>query len=179
MSEGIELPESHHLREDHPLILPVSLTISIMAVFVAGVSLLGHRAHTEGLRLETQAASRWAQYQAKSVRLHEAQGFSDVVKLVAPLNKELGEELKDKYSKEVEHYEGDKVDVSKEAKNLEDERDLTVRQADRFDGGEVLLEIGLVICSITLLTKRKGFWLAGVLIGAVGVTVTATSFFLH
>jgi len=179
MGEGIELPESHHLREDHPLILPVSLTISIMAVFVAGVSLLGHRAHTEGLRLETQAASRWTQYQAKSVRLHEAQGFSDVVKLVAPLNKELGEELKDKYSKEVEHYEGDKVDVSKEAKNLEDERDLTVRQADRFDGGEVLLEIGLVICSITLLTKRKGFWLAGVLIGAVGVTVTATSFFLH
>jgi uncharacterized protein DUF4337 len=179
MGEGIELPESHHLHEDHPLILPVSLTISIMAVFVAGVSLLGHRAHTEGLRLETQAASRWAQYQAKSVRLHEAQGFSDVVKLVAPLNKELGEELKDKYSKEVEHYEGDKVDVSKEAKNLEDERDLTVRQADRFDGGEVLLEIGLVICSITLLTKRKGFWLAGVLIGAVGVTVTATSFFLH
>ncbi len=179
MGEGIELPERHHLREDHPLILPVSLTISIMAVFVAGVSLLGHRAHTEGLRLETQAASRWAQYQAKSVRLHEAQGFSDVVKLVAPLNKELGEELKDKYSKEVEHYEGDKVDVSKEAKNLEDERDLTVRQADRFDGGEVLLEIGLVICSITLLTKRKGFWLAGVLIGAVGVNVTATSFFLH
>ena len=179
MGEGIELPERHHLREDHPLILPVSLTISIMAVFVAGVSLLGHRAHTEGLRLETQAASRWAQYQAKSVRLHEAQGFSDVVKLVAPLNKELGEELKDKYSKEVEHYEGDKVDVSKEAKNLEDERDLTVRQADRFDGGEVLREIGLVICSITLLTKRKGFWLAGVLIGAVGVTVTATSFFLH
>jgi len=179
MSEGIELPESHHLHEDHRLVLPVSITISIMAVFVAGVSLLGHRAHTEGLRLETQAASRWAQYQAKSVRLHEAQGFSDVVKLVAPLNRELGEQLKEKYAKEVEHYEGDKVDVSKEAKDLEDERDLTVRQADRFDGGEALLEIGLVICSITLLTKRKGFWLSGVLIGAVGISLAATGFFLH
>ena len=179
MSEGIELPETHHLYEDHPLILPVSITISIMAVFVAGVSLLGHRAHTEGLRLETQAASRWAQYQAKSVRLHEAQGFSDVVKLVAPLNKELGEQLKEKYGKEVEHYESDKVDVSKEAKDLEDERDLTVRQADRFDGGEALLEIGLVICSITLLTKRKSFWLTGVLIGSVGTTLAATGFFLH
>jgi hypothetical protein len=179
MSEGIELPESHHASEDHPLILPVSITISIMAVLVAGTSLLGHRAHTEGLRLETQAASRWTQYQAKSVRLHEAQGFSDVVKLVAPLNKEMGEELKKKYAKEVEHYEGDKVDVSKEAKNLEDERDLTVRKADRFDGGEALLEIGLVICSITLLTKRKGFWFSGVLIGAVGVALAATGFFLH
>ncbi len=179
MSEGIELPESHHGSEDHPLILPVSITISIMAVLVAGASLLGHRAHTEGLRLETQAASRWTQYQAKSVRLHEAQGFSDVVRLVAPLNKELGVELKEKYGKEVEHYEGDKVDVSKEAKNLEEERDLTVRKADRFDGGEALLEIGLVICSITLLTKRKGFWFGGLLIGTVGVALAATGFFLH
>src|SRR5258707_2722178 len=101
MGEGIELPESN--REDHPLVLPVSITISIMAVFVAGASLLRHRAHTEGLRLETQAASRWTQYQAKSVRLHETQGFSDVVKLVAPLNKEIVEELTVKYVIEVEH----------------------------------------------------------------------------
>src|SRR2546421_9622204 len=179
MGEGIGLPESHQVHEDHPLVLPVSITISIMAIFVAGASLPGHGSQTEALRLERKSASRWTQYQAKSVRLHEAQGFSDVVRLVAPMNREMGEELKEKYTKEVEHYEGDKVDVSKEARNLEEERDLTVRQADRFDGGEVLLEIGLVICSITLLTKRKGFWLAGVLIGAVGVTVTATSFFLH
>jgi hypothetical protein len=179
MGEGIELPEIHDGPEDHPLVLRVSVTISIMAVFLAGVSLLGHRAHTEGLRLETQAASRWAQYQAKSVRLHEAQGFSDVVKLVAPLNKDMGEELKEKYAKEVEHYEGDKVDVSKEAKSLEEERDLTVRQADRFDGGEALLEIGLVICSITLLTKKKGFWFGGMFIGVLGAALAATGFFLH
>ena len=179
MSERIELPESHHGSEDHPLVLPVSITISIMAVLVDGASLLGHRAHTEGLRLETQAASRWTQYQAKSIRLHETQSFSDVVMLVAPLNKEMGEKLKEKYAAEVEHYESDKGDVSTEAKKLEEERDLTVRQADRFDGGEALLEIGLVICSITLLTKRKAFWAGGVLIGALGVAFAATGLFLH
>jgi hypothetical protein len=155
MGEGIELPESH--LEDHPLVLPVSITISIMAVFVAGVSLLGHRAHTEGLRFETQAASRWSQYQAKSIRLHEDHVGLDLTRLSATLNKELAEELKEKYAKEIEHYEGDKEDVTQEAKNLEKERDLTVRRADRFDGGEALLEIGLVICSITLLTKKKFF----------------------
>jgi hypothetical protein len=98
---------------------------------------------------------------------------------VAPLNKEMGEKLKEKYSAEVEHYESDKGDVSTEAKKLEEERDLTVRQADRFDGGEALLEIGLVICSITLLTKRKGFWIGGALIGAFGVAFAATGLFLH
>jgi hypothetical protein len=177
MGEGIELPESHH--EDHPLIIPVSLTISIMAVFVAGVSLLGHRAHTEGLRFETQAASRWTQYQAKSIRLHEDHEALDIVRLGASMNKELAEELKEKYAKEIEHYESDKEDVTQEAKNLEKERDLTVRQADRFDGGEALLEVGLVICSITLLTKRKFFWIGGVLIGIVGMGLAATGFFLH
>lgn len=177
MGEGIELPESHH--EDHPLVVPVSITISIMAVFVAGVSLLGHRAHTEGLRFETQAASRWTQYQAKSIRLHEDHIGLDLTRLEASLNKELAEELKEKYAKEIEHYEGDKEDVTQEAQNLEKERDLTVRQADRFDGGEALLEIGLVICSITLLTKKKFFWIGGVLIGAAGIAVAATGFFLH
>jgi hypothetical protein len=177
MGEGIELPESH--PEDHPLVIPVSITISIMAVFVAGVSLLGHRAHTEGLRFETQAASRWTQYQAKSIRLHEDHIGLDLTRLGASLNKELAEELKEKYAKEIEHYEGDKEDVTQEAKNLEKERDLTIRQADRFDGGEALLEIGLVICSITLLTKKKYFWIVGVLIGVVGIALAATGFFLH
>jgi hypothetical protein len=177
MGEGIELPESHHA--DHPLVVPVSITISIMAVFVAGVSLLGHRAHTEGLRFETEAASRWTQYQAKSIRLHEDHIGLDLTRLGASLNKELAEELKEKYAKEIEHYESDKEDVTQEAKDLEKERDLTVRQADRFDGGEALLEIGLVICSITLLTKKRFFWIGGVLIGVAGIAQAARGFFLH
>jgi hypothetical protein len=179
MPEGIELPEAHHEHEDNPLVLPVSITISIMAVLVAAVTLLGHRAHTEELLRQSQAADRWAQYQAKSVRLHETQGFSDVVNLVASLDKEKGEALREKYAKEVEHYQSDKQDISKEAKDLETDRDLAGRRADRFDGGEAFLEIGLVICSITLLTKRKGFWIGGLLIGAAGIVLAMTGFFLH
>ena len=179
MPEGIELPEAHHTHEDDPLVLPVSITISIMAVLVAGVTLLGHRAHTEELLRQSQAADKWAQYQAKSVRLHETQGFSDVVNLVVPMDKGKGEALREKYLKEAEHYQSDKEDISKEAKDLEGERDLAGREADRFDGGEAILEIGLVICSITMLTKRKGFWLAGVLLGAGGIVLAATGLLLH
>src|SRR6266404_6121994 len=172
MSEGIELPERHHGEEDDPLVFPVSITISIMAVLVAAATLMGHRAHTEELLRQSQAADRWAQYQAKSVRLHETQGFSDVVNIVASLDKEKGEALREKY-------QSDKEDISKEAKDLEVERDLAGRKADRFDGGEAFLEIGLVICSITMLTKRKLFWFGGMLIGALGVGLALTGFFLH
>ncbi len=179
MSEGIELPEHHHDHGDNPLVIPVSVTISILAVLVAMVTLLGHRAHTEELSRETQAASRWTQYQAKSIRQHEAENTSDVVNLVAGLDKEKGEKLKEKYEKQLEHYASDKEDVSEQAKELEAERDLAARRADRFDAGEALLEIGLVICSITLLAKKKGFWFAGMAIGATGVVIAITGFLLR
>ena len=179
MGEGIELPETHHGGEDDPLVLPVSITISIMAVLVAAATLMGHRAHTEELLRQSQAADKWSQYQAKSVRLHETQGFSDLVNIVSSMDKEKGAALREKYQKEVEHYQSDKEDISEEAKNLEEERDLAGRKADRFDGGEALLEIGLVICSITMLTKRKLFWAGGMLIGALGIGLALTGFFLR
>jgi hypothetical protein len=179
MAEGIELPEAHHGHEDNPLVVPVSVTIAIIAVLVAIVTLMGHRAHTEELSRETQAASRWEQYQAKSIRQRMSQVGSDIVSIVAPLNKEKGEELAKKYEKEVEHYASDKEDVSKIAEDLEAERDRAMHQADRFDLGEVLLEIGLVICSLTLLAKKKVFWFGGVLVGAIGFAVAMTGFLLH
>ena len=179
MAEGIELPEHHQHTEEGPLVIPVSVTISILAVLVAIVTLMGHRAHTEELSLETQAASRWQQYQAKSIRLRMTQIGSDIVSVVAPLNKEKGEALAEKYQKEVEHYASDKEDVSKIAEEFEAERDQAMHRADRFDLGEVLLEIGLVICSLTLLARSKVFWVGGVLVAVTGFGVALTGFLMH
>jgi hypothetical protein len=179
MNEGVEIPEGNHDHGDNPLIVPVSLTISILAVLVAAVALLGHRAHTEELLLQSQATDQWAFYQAKNIRLHEMEGIADLLSAVAPQDKEKAAALREKYLKQVESYASDKDDISEKAKELERERDLISRRADRFDGGEAFLEIGLVICSITLLTKRKGFWFAGMLIGAAGIALALTGFLLH
>ena len=179
MSEGIELPEGEHEHGDNPFLVPVSVTISILAVLVAGVTLLSHRSHTEELLRQSQAADKWAQYQAKSIRQHTTEATSDVIDVVAPLNKEKGEALQKKYEAQVEHYKSDKEDVKAEATDLEAERDLLGRKADRFDGGEALLEVGLVICSLTLLTKRRLFWLGGMVVAASGIVRALTGFFLH
>jgi ABC-type Zn uptake system ZnuABC Zn-binding protein ZnuA len=180
MSEGIELPEGHHAEHgDNPYTLPVSVTISILAVLVAGATLLGHRAHTEELLLQSRATDQWAYYQAKNIRLHEVQAVADMLGTLAPEDKQKTEALREKYTKEAERYSGEKDDISDKAKELETERDLVSRRADRFDGGEALLEVGLVICSITLLTKRRIFWFAGMLVGAAGVVMALTGLFLH
>ncbi len=179
MPEGIELPEGHHDHGDNPFLVPVSVTISILAVLVAAVTLLGHRAHTEELLLQSQATDQWAYYQAKNIRLHEIQGIADMLGALAPQDKEKTAAVREKYLKEMERYEGNKEDISEKAKDLEKERDLISRRADRFDGGEALLEVGLVICSITLLTRRRGFWFTGMFIGVIGVVLGLTGLFLH
>jgi hypothetical protein len=179
MHETIELPEAHHQHGDNPFLVPVSVTISILAVLVAAVTLLGHRAHTEELLLQTEATDQWAYYQAKNIRLRQTQGIADLLSVLAPQDKEKAATLREKYLKEVERYAGEKDDISEKAKELEKERDLVSRRADRFDGGEALLEIGLIMCSITLLTKRRAFWFTGMLIGLAGVGLAITGFLLH
>ena len=47
----------------------VTLTMAILAVLVASVTLLGHRAHTEEVSKQSDAADKWAYYQAKDSRL--------------------------------------------------------------------------------------------------------------
>ncbi len=179
MEDGVELPEGREIHEEYRYTLPVSLTISILAVLVAGAALLSHRAHTDELLRQSQASDQWAYYQAKNIRLHEMQGIADVLGALAPQDKEKTAAVREKYMKEVERYESDKDDIGDKAKELEKERDLISRRADRFDGGEALLEVGLVICSITLLTKRRAFWLAGMFVGALGVAMALTGLFLH
>ena len=52
-------------------------------------------------------------------------------------------------------------------------------RADRFDLGELGVELGLVLCSVAILTKRSLFWLIGMNATLVGVAVAATAFFLR
>jgi len=179
MHETVELPEAHHEHGDSPFLVPVSVTISVLAVLIAAVALLGHRAHTEELLLQSQATDQWAYYQAKNIRLHETQSIADLLTALVPQDKEKAAALREKYLKEVGRYEGDKDDIGGKARELEKERDLVTRRADRFDGGEALLEIGLVICSITLLTKRRAFWFGGMFVGLAGVGLAITGFLLH
>jgi hypothetical protein len=178
MHETIELPETEE-HGNNPYTVPVSVTISILAVMVAAVTLLGHRAHTEELLLQSRATDQWAYFQAKNIRLHEMETMVDLLDTVGVQDKEKAKTVSEKYKKEVDRYKDDKTEISGEAKNLENERDMISRRADRFDGGEALLEIGLVICSITLLTRRRAFWLVGMAVGAIGVIVAITGFIVH
>ena len=179
MHEVMEAHEAHGSRDDNPLMLPVAVTLSILAVLVAVATLLGHRANTEEIILQTRATDQWALFQAKNIRLHEMQGFADLLATVSPVDKEKAEVLREKYLKETERYEKEREEVGELAKELEKEREFVSRRADRYEAGEVILEIALIICSLTLLTKKRIFWLSGIGLGLIGLCAALSGFLIH
>lgn len=154
---------------------PVSLTMAILAVALAIVSLLGHRAHTEEMLLQTQVSDRWAYYQAKNIRMHEDDVIADLASVMVTTDTQKAAQVRDKYKTEADRYRTDKNDIEAEAHKLEKETQLEGRRSDRFDLSEVFLEIALVVTSITLLSGRRMFWYSGIALSAIGVVVALTS----
>jgi hypothetical protein len=152
MSEADELKEAAERAKESKQLAPVSLTMAILAVFVATVSLMGHRAHTEEILLQTRATDEWSYYQAKNMRRNNLEALDDVLTALENTKAERAEEVRKRFHDEIDKYRDQQKDIQGEARNLEAEVQRASRRADRFDLGEVFLEIALVVTSITLLT---------------------------
>ncbi len=174
-------PEFHELHEraEHgahdPSMAPVSLTMAIVAVALAIVSLLGHRAHTEETILQNKTSDSWAYYQAKNIRMHEDEIEADRDSIMVATDTQKAAQMRDKYKGEADRYRSDKNDIQIEAQNLESETAREGRRADRFDLGEVFLEVALVVTSITLLSGRRLFWYSGIVFSVIGIVAASTS----
>src|SRR3984957_8102282 len=102
-----ELQENAEHGAHAPGLAPVTVTMAIFAVLVASVSLLGHRADTEELLLQTKATDQWAYYQAKDIRRHSYELFLDEISVFTLQNSDQIGKLKEKYSQEVARYNKD------------------------------------------------------------------------
>lgn len=68
------------------------------------------------------------------------------------------------------------VELRKKAKDLSEEAEHVHHQADRLDVAHLLAEMGLVLCSVTILTKRKGWWYAGILSAVVALAAVGSAY---
>jgi len=173
--EADELKEAAERAKEVRELAPVSLTMAILAVLVATVTLLGHRAHTEELLLQTKATDEWSYYQAKNMRRNNLEALDDVLTALEDTKAERAEEVRKRFHEEIDKYRDQQKDIQTEAKDFEAERDQTSRRADRFDLGEVFLEIALVVTSITLLTERRAYWYFGFVLAAIGILCAASA----
>lgn len=169
-----------HVGEAHERsMMRVSLIISILAALVATVTVLGHREHTEAILVQAQQGDQWQQYQSRKVRstqvedsmvLLELQPSNDSAKVQQKLADWKAQDLK---------WQGQLAEEMKKAKELGDEVKLAEARAGRFDLGEALLQIAVVLASITLLTRHRRYVVVGCVLGIAGVAITASAYLLH
>src|SRR5271167_4495700 len=80
--EPTEMQEfSKQMKEGGESLTRISLAISILAVLVAMVTVLGHRSHTEAVLMQSKAGDQWNEYQAKKIRMDNLSVTVDLLAL--------------------------------------------------------------------------------------------------
>jgi hypothetical protein len=160
----IELKPEHAAHPDTRL---VGILVGVVGILLSVVTIASHRAHTEAVIHRTESNDQWAFYQAKKIR----ESTSDVaLTLLRALEPDAArteaaihklETARDKYADEAK-------DIMKEAQAKDAEQKLEERRALRFDIGEGLLELGLVLCSLYFLARKAFFPVLGVVASIAG-----------
>lgn len=157
----------------------ISLIISVLAVLVAMVTVLGHRTHTEAVLLQSRAADQWNEYQAKKIRQGQISVTSDLLSLQPSSNSNAVQQKLDAYKARMEKLGQDLIEEQRKAEELEHEVSRAERRAGRYDLGEALLQIAVVLSSITLLTKQRIYFMLGVGLGIAGLLLAASALLVH
>ena len=179
--EPTEIQEfSKQMREAGEAALTrISLAISVLAVLVAMITVLSHRTHTEAVLMQSRAGDQWNEYQAKKIRSDAAANTIDLLSFTAGANTPQAMANRADYQAHIQKWAGDLAEEQKKAHEFEQEVDVAERKAARFDLGEALLQIAVVLSSITLITRQRSFFFLGLALGLAGLIISASTLTLH
>lgn len=157
----------------------ISLAISILAVLVAMVTVLGHRSHTMAVLSQSRAADQWNLYEAKKIRQDSLQVVLDQMQLQPTLDAKATAAKAAEYKAHIAKWTHDLADTQKTADDYQKDVERAEREADRYDLGEALLQIAVVLSSITLFTRRRTWFFTGLALGCAGLFVAASGLLVH
>ncbi|MBU3626031.1 DUF4337 domain-containing protein [Polynucleobacter sp. JS-Safj-400b-B2] len=199
----MEAHESHELIEQseehrHDSKKWTALIISIMAMILAVNNVGGGNASKEATRHNIEASNFYAFYQAKSIKQHllklavdrmddESHNFPIKLNPGGPYSAIAMQALADRkgqYVNDIARYESDeksgegKKQLLEKAKEHEAERDHALKQDPWFDYAEGILQIGIVLLSISILASMPILTVAGGILGLIGTACMLNGFFL-
>lgn len=190
------IEHAEHAEHAHgPFDKRVAVSVAIVAAVLAGISMLGHRKHNEVLQLtaeanihHTQATDVWGEYQAVNIRDHGYEFTGGLLTEVTRAEPKYASGLKPyidkandqhkKYEKRLPKLKADAEEHVNKAKEKFEHSHHAHLQADRLDYGHLGAEIGIVLCSLALLTKRRVFWFAGLGATVLAIALVASAYFV-
>jgi hypothetical protein len=166
-----------HARD--PFISRVSITVAILAVMAAAGGSLetveGSRTITEtseAVLAQDKATDSWNEYQADSLKRHMYQ--------IASL---AGGAKAEEYAREISKDHKAQDRAREKALEAEEERNrrlhesaLHERRHHWLTGAATLVEIGIALSTVAIITSRRSFWYAAMGLGGVGAILFATAY---
>jgi len=168
-----------------------ALTISILAMVLAIASLGGSNAAKEATQENILAANAYAFYQAKTIRQTSLKIAATDLELqlarepaMVATAKELFQKKIDEYKKTIDRYESEpdtkqgKKELLIQAREHEAARDHALRQDPWFDYAEGMLQIAIVLLSVSIVGSIPVLFLVGTGLGGLGLLSMLNGFLL-
>jgi hypothetical protein len=188
----MESPNPDEILETHadPFKTRCALLVSLLAMVLALASLGGSNASKEATMHNILAANAYAFYQAKNIRQTSYKIAADDFQVIlsqeklSPATRELVEGKLQSYKKNIERYESEpdtkegKKELMLKAKEHETARDHALRQDPWFDYGEGMLQIAIVLLSVSMIGAIPAMFYVGTFLGSLGFLATLNGFFL-
>ena len=168
-----ELEVRTEAESSDPFGKKIGILASIVAVLLAVVTIVSHRAHTDAVLMKSEANDKWSYYQSKRIKFHSLELGEDLLNVLGNKTPEALKTL-EKYAADKKKYAHDS-DVAQEAARDQDKEAAHVEaRALRFDFGEGLLEIGLVLTSLYFISRSRLFPVLGATSAALGLAIAVS-----
>lgn len=171
--------EIHHEAEHaiDPAGQRVGVLAAVLAVALAIVTISSHRTHTDAIIHKSTANDKWAQYQSTRVKYHSLELGENLVDVVGANGERANRMLAD-YKRQKAKYEKEGKEIMEEARREDETAEASEHRALRFDFGEGLLEIALVLTSLYFISHKKMFPIIGVIAGIAGAALALAGVFV-
>jgi hypothetical protein len=167
--------EIHHESEHaiDPAGQRVGVLAAVLAVVLAIVSIESHRTHTEAIMQKSSANDAWSHYQSTRVKFHNLELAENLIGALG-VKGDATDKLVAESKKQQQKYEASGEEIQKEARGHDAEADTAEHRALRYDLGEGLLEIALVLSSLYFISRKRLFPVIGIVAGIAGAAIAVT-----
>ncbi len=171
----IEIHHEHRDGEHDPLAPSIGIAVGIIGIILAVVTIASHREHTAAVIHKTEANDEWAFYQAKKIR---ETSLEVGVSLISVLGGDpaKAQAASSQMMEERNRYMQEAAAIKKQAEGKDAAAEHAEQRAFRFDTGEGLLELGLVLSSLYFLSKKRLFPIFGLTAALTGAVVGGWGF---
>lgn len=149
----------------------VALSSAVFAVFAALAALLSNHHANEAMIDQIQASDHWGYYQAKTIK---AAVLSSKMDMLAALGKKASKQDLVKVSE----YRREQEEIAENAKEKEEASENHLKHHVVLARGVTLFQVAIAISAISVLTRRRRFWLASLGFCAVGLGFVAQALLL-